>query len=135
MTIVERIAEQRGNKLISLGYFEKEYGYGYDSRHPFLEKETGKYYRKVPLPVTDEQFDEIVKISAVRIKEPKILPKVLVGIAIAIYFLGFLVGLIEANDGYYAFSFGTMLAWWAGGFLSGTQFLWMAEVLKALWER
>lgn len=136
MTINERIAEQRANKLISLGYFEKEYGFEYaDSRHPFLDKETGKYYRKVPLSVTDAQFDEIVKIGAVQAQKSKMLPKVLMWTGIAIYLISFSVGIIEGNDRYYSFNFGTMLAWWAGGFLAGTQFLWMAEVLKELQRR
>lgn len=136
MTINERIAKQRADKLISLGYFDKEYGSDYpDSTHPFRDGMTGKYYGKVPLPVTDEQFETILKIGAAKTKETKTLPRVLMWTGIAVYLICFIVGIIMGKEGTYSFSFGAMLTWWAGGFLSGTTFLWMAEVLKELRSR
>ena len=136
MTVNEMIAKQRADKLISMGYYEKEYGSDYqDSAHPYRDWVSGKYYGKVPLPVTDEQFEEIMKIGEVKEEKSKVLPKVLMWTGISIYLICFIVGIVMGNGGYYSFRFGTMLVWWAGGFLSGTTFLWMAEVLKALRSR
>lgn len=135
MTIDQMIEKQKADKLISLGYYEKEYGSEIDDAdHPFLDKEVKKYYRKVPLPVTDEQFEQIVKIGTARTSEPGTLPKVMKWIGVIIYALSFFVGMFSARNGY-SYDFVLMLAWWFGGFLFGTAFIWMGAVLKELRTR
>lgn len=136
MTVEEMISKQRTEKLISLGYCERVYTNSDlpSSEYPHLDKSKMQCYKEVPLSVTDEQFEKIISIGTAAARTPGALPAVLNWLGIAIYLIGFIVGLImgKNTDRYYEFSFGTMLAWWAGSLASGIVFQWMGAVLKEL---
>ena len=135
MTVEEISSKQRTEKLISLGYCERVYTNSDlpSSEYPHLDKSKMQCYKEVPLSVTDEQFEKIISIGTAATRTPGALPSVLNWLDIAIYLIGFIVGLIMgSNAHHYEFSFGTMLTWWAGSLASGIVFQWMGAVLKEL---
>lgn len=136
MTIEEMIAKQRADKLISLGYCERVYSNTGlpDKEFPLLDRTTQRYYKEVPLSVTDEEFERILAIGEITPKVSGLLPRILDWTGISVYVIGAIAGAIIASSAgrYGDFSFAVLLAWWAGSFLSGITFQWMGAVLKAL---
>lgn len=136
MTIEEMIAKQREDKLISLGYCERVYSNTGlpDKEFPLLDRKTQRYYKEVPLSVTDEEFERILAIGEITPKVSGLLPIVLNWTGISIYVVGAIAGMIIASSAgrHGDVSFTVLLAWWASSFLGGIGFQWMGAVLKAL---
>lgn len=143
-------AEEKENKLteqelISAGLYEKEYSdkTEYSNEYPNIEwdNETNeqKYYKKVPIQLTDEECEKFKKIyysSALKPTNP--VATALTIIAWIIYIGGFIAGISFANvevGTYYSyeeFSFAVALTYWAVSLISGTMFLGFAEIIKLL---
>lgn len=137
MTVEEMISKQREDKLISLGYCERVYsntGLPDGKEFPLYDMKMQRYYKEVPLSVTDEEFERILAIGEITPKVSGLLPIVLNWTGISIYVVGAIAGMIIASSAgrYGDFSFTVLLAWWVSSFLGGIGFQWMGAVLKAL---
>ncbi|MDR1629483.1 MAG: hypothetical protein LBS36_04625 [Oscillospiraceae bacterium] len=129
---VEQIMEERrDHKLISLGYYKKDYIKPDAQDYFIFDEETGQYYSA--LPVTDEQFNKIMAIGNPSPKQSQnnaisFLIKV---IAIIIFVIGFIIGILFAKDRY-SYNYVLMMSIWAGSFVLGTLMLGVAEIIKLL---
>ena len=140
-------AEEKENKLtaqelISAGLYEKEYSeknefsYEYPDREWDEENKKQKYFKKVPIQLTDEECEKFKKIyysSALKPTNP--IASALSIIAVLIYIGGFIAGIalgVEAADIYEDFAFSVAFVYWATALISGTLFLGFAEVIKLL---
>lgn len=61
--VMNDLAEEREARLIRLGMCRKEYNptLTYDAAFPYQEYKTGKYYRLVAFPVSDEEYEAICR--------------------------------------------------------------------------
>ena len=146
-------AEEEENKLtaqelISAGLYEKEYSekneysYEYPDSEWDEEHNKQKYFKKVPIQLTDEECEKFKKIyysSALKPTKPtNPIASALSIIAVLIYIGGFIAGICFANvevGTYYThkeFSFAIALIYWAVSLVSGTMFLGFAEIIKLL---
>lgn len=140
-------AEEKENKLtaqelISAGLYEKEYSEKNEYSHEYPDSEWDeenkkqKYFKKVPIQLTDEECEKFKKIyysSALKPTNP--IASALSIIAVLIYFGGFIAGIVlgvEAADLYKDFAFSVAFVYWATALISGTLFLGFAEVIKLL---
>ena len=140
-------AEEEENKLtaqelISAGLYEKEYSekneYSYEYPDSEWDEENNKqkYFKKVPIQLTDEECEKFKKIyysSALKPTNP--IASALSIIAVLIYIGGFIAGILlgaEAADIYEDFAFSVAFVYWATALISGTLFLGFAEVIKLL---
>lgn len=133
-------------KLVELGLYERIYEgqEGYDPQKANYcwddEKQQGTYYNKVPIEVTDEEYEEILKVSDEEIATSvggNTIAKVLKVIAWVIYGVGFIMGLVLSQEpGYHGdeMNIATAFTYWCVTFVSGTTFLGFAEVVKLLEE-
>lgn len=144
--IEQKNAKAKAKKLIALGLFEKLYEgeEGYDPQNGCYEwsdeKQKGVYYNKIAIEVTDEEYEEILKVSG---EETKIDAKgnkiatALKVIAWVIYGIGFILGLVLSSEpGYYGdeMNFVAAFVYWCVAFVSGTIFLGFAEIVRLLDE-
>ena len=95
------------------------------------EKSKNKYYKKVPILVTDEECEELKKYSSIEAKNKKgnTIATLLMVIAWIVYILGFILGIVLASE-----SFALMLVYWVVTFIGGTFYLAFAEIIKLLVE-
>lgn len=149
--------EAKEKTLIDLGLFEKVYSpdsepsdefpcYEWDSANS-----TYKYFKEVPIEVTDEEYEEIKKYSKQSAGETlnpfygnNPIAKALTVIAWIIFIGGFIAGIalgtVEVERGHYytytdtEFSFAVAFVYWCVSFISGTMFLGFAEIIKLLNE-
>lgn len=126
-------AKEREQQLIALGLFEKEYS---DERHPDYpnwDPETGKYYRAVPIKVTEEEYSKICTYAKEgegdRLGSNPI-ASALKTIAWFIIIIGIVVGLITAFGSEY--DGGLPLTMWLSAIIAGVLFLGFAEVIILL---
>ncbi len=145
-------AEFRKETLLDLGLYEKEYSPDntFSSDYPYSEWDnesaSSKYFNKIPVEVTDEEYAEITKYSSNAYKEyanaNNPVATVLIAIACIIYLGGFIAGIalgtVEVTKGYYytytdtEFSFAIALTYWFVTLVSGTVLLGFAEIIKLL---
>ena len=130
---------ERDANLIAAGLFEKRFsptGKAEDPEYPFSQwnktENRMMYYKKVAIVITDEEYEEFLKAgpakTAVVEEESKnAVASTLFGIAVTIYILMGLVGLI-AMIANFVMGLGVMF----GGFISGSVFLGFAEIIKQL---
>lgn len=134
--------------LMDLGICEKEYSQSsaWSEEYPDYEydKETkeGRYFKKIPINVTDEEYEEILKYckqsdNTTPVNKENKVAKVLTGIAYAIFIIGAILGFAMGytknipEDTYY-FSFAVAVAWWCVSFIGGMFMLGFAEIIKLL---
>ncbi len=140
MTVQEMIDKRRKETLVSLGYYEKEYSgeAAKSDAYPMFDDDKGQSYRPVAMRVTDEQFEQILKVESIGEKSSAgVLPKVLCWIGALIMVACFIIGAYSANtlsDSYMVggSAFTVFLIWAGAGILGGTLWIWMGEVLKVL---
>lgn len=140
-------AEEKENKLtaqelISVGLYEKEYSeknkYSYEFPNSEWDEENKiqKYFKKVPIQLTDEECEKFKKIyynSALKHTHP--IANALSVIAFLIYIGGFIAGIVlgvETAEYYEDFAFSVAFIYWAIALISGTLFLGFAEIIKLL---
>ena len=141
--------EQKQKTLIELGLYDKIYSPDNKSSSEFPLSEwdynnsTTKFYKKVPIDVTDEEYEEIKKYSTNKtLSENNSIATFLNVIACILFvggfFAGFLFGTIEVEKGYYytytdtEFSITIAFICWFISFISGTVFLGFSEIIKLL---
>lgn len=138
----EREDKLTAHELISAGLYEKEYSekdeYSYE--YPEVEwddnNNKSKYFKKIPIQLTNEEYEKFKKIyysSALKPTNP--IATVLSIIAVIIYVAGFIAGIVigvEVAEFYEDFAFGTAFVYWATSLISGTLFLGFAEIIKLL---
>lgn len=112
------------------------------------------YYKCVPIEVTDEEFEEVLKYRKISDNEEKNLKEIeqddepdnyngvavcFVVFAVLTFVGGFILGIVMGAEGassYYGsdsdFNFGLAIAYWVASFVSGMTFIAIAEVLKLL---
>lgn len=146
--------KEKQNTLIQLGLYEKEYSpdITYSEEYPCYENENtdhyGKYYKAVPLEVTDEEYQIIKKYAKsendadTEIRENTI-AKVLQVFSWILFICGFFAGIVFGNEsidvGFYSFShtetkfmWSVALTYWCTAAVSGTILLGFAEIIKLL---
>jgi len=145
---IKRYEKEKRKTLINAGLYEKEYspdGFD-DEEHPFYDDGTDKYYKKVPINITDEEYQELKKYTnkANTESEPNTntIATALAIIAWIIFIFGFIAGIAfgntEVEHGYYynytkkEFSLVIAATYWGISFISGTVFLGFAEIIKLL---
>jgi len=144
----ELALKKRNDLLLELGLFEKEYSDKNEYSTEFPESEwdnqanTSKYYRKVPVQVSDEEYSEILKYQKQEAKPLNAISTVFTVLAWIVFFGGFIAGIVfgnvEVTKGYKStyteteFSFALALTYWAISFVSGMFFLGLAEIIQLL---
>ena len=134
-----RIKEKRkAAYLESIGLVGKEYTNSseWSNEYPFYDDEQEKYYREIPLQISDQQFEEIKKYEQIcEIEEDSNgVASVLSGIAWLTYISGFILGIFFGSElgieGEFAWSEAAF--WWTVAFVSGSMTLGFAEIIKLL---
>lgn len=140
--------KEKRELLMDLGICEKEYSQSsaWSEEYPDYEydQETkeGRYFKKIPINVTDEEYEEILKYckqsdNTTPVNKENKVAKVLTGIAYAIFIIGAILGFAMGytknipEDTYY-FSFAVAVAWWCVSFIGGMFMLGFAEIIKLL---
>lgn len=115
---------EREQELIALGLFEREYRPEGESNavYPEYDSETQKYYRKVPVLVTDEEYEQIRMFSRKSGVNRNKVATALSVLAILTGVSGVIGGLIR----------GTLLLSGLSAAISGTILLGYAEIIKLL---
>lgn len=133
--INNRIKEQqeRDRELIKLGFYEVEYPTENVYSNEYPEMLDGIYYKKVPCEVTDDEYNEILRLHSTKRRSNKI-ALLLECFAYLIYVGGFLIGTISASQafGYGDFSIAVAFSSWMTFFIFGTLILGFAEIIKLL---
>lgn len=144
----ELLPQKRNDLLLELGLFEKEYSDKNEYSTEFPESEwdnqtkTIKYYKKVPVQVSDEEYSEILKYQKQEAKPTNTISTVFKGLALFVFIGGFIAGIalgnVEVTKGYShtytdtEFSFALALTYWAISFVSGMLILGFAEIIQLL---
>ena len=138
---------EKAKVLNDLGLYDKEYSENpaWSEKYPEYEydqvTQQGKYFRKIPISVTDEEYAEILKYSNIAISQDEnndtksgnnSIATVFTVIAVIIFIAGFFVGLFLGEEIGYKFSIGVASICWGSSFLSGMFMLGFAEIIKLL---
>jgi len=122
--------------LIENGFFEKVYSETneYSSEFPFNDNEQDKFFKKIAIEVTDDEYKKIY--NSLEHKEKNSVSTLIFIIAIIIYIGGFLAGasLANAPSEYYGNTFNISVAiiYWAFAFICGSILLGLSEIIKLL---
>ena len=148
--ILEEYFEKKRNEsnavrdefLISEGLFERVYYEENEEEnradYPFYEWDTkgnvSRYYKKVPIEVTDEEYEQIKKYAGMDSApgNNNVIANVLTVIAWLTYICGFIAGIILGQDAGIEFDMQVAFIYWATTFVSGTMLLGFAEIIKLL---
>ena len=127
----EKALRRRQEHLIDLGFYEKVYAPDDQSgeEYPFFDWDSDKprYYKKVVVDVTEEEYREILKYTAEPEADRNAVATILAVIAWIIFIAGFIAGLGLVYD-----TFAITLLCWLGSFISGMTFLGLSEIIKLL---
>ncbi|MBQ7096620.1 MAG: hypothetical protein IJN96_00935 [Clostridia bacterium] len=113
----------------------------YNSEFPEAEWDsdnlTNKYYKKVPVEITEEEYEEVKKYSkdSVKVVTDNSIAATLKVIAVFVYIVGFIAGVViggALTDYTRDFSWGTAFACWFLSLFSGTTVLGFAEIIQLL---
>lgn len=145
----KKYEDEKEKILIELGLYEKVYSpdNSYNEEYYFSEWDSAnsisKYYKKVPVEITNEEYLEVKKYSKkeeATVNNPVYIA--LTAIAWIIFIGGFISGIalgtVEVERGYHytytdtEFSLAIAIAYWGISFISGTMFLGFAEIIKLL---
>lgn len=134
-----KFESDRDARLIAAGLFEKRFSptnKADDPEYPFSmwnkEEQRMMFYKKVAVVLTDEEYEEFLKVTpeapaAVKEESGNGVATALKTIAVIIYIVCGIAGLIGFID-----SFVTGLVMLITGFVSGTMFLGFGEIIKLL---
>ena len=147
-TETKMFEESKQKALIDLGLFEKVYSPDNKYSNEFFLSEWDstnqitKYYKKVAIEITDEEYQEVKKYSKEVPAENNAVAVALKIIACIIFIGGFIAGIVlgtvEVEKGYYytytdtEFSFAIAFIYWCISLISGTVFLGFAEIIRLL---
>ncbi len=125
--------EKRQKHLISLGLWEKEFGG--DEWDGEYDEETGKTYKKKAIPVTDEEYELIVKAQPEKRIASNPVAITCTVLAYVVFVIGFVMGIVMGNSANVygnGFSFISAVAAWVYAFFIGFFFLVYAQIIKLL---
>ena len=138
--------ERKQKTLIELGLYEKVFSPNNQRSEEFNceswdeTNQEYKYFKKVPIVISDEEFQEVEKYS----REEVLIQNNIVATALTIiawvifvggFFAGIILGTVEVEGRYSTsveFSFATAFIYWCVSLISGTVFLGFAEIIKLL---
>lgn len=138
---------EKAKVLNDLGLYDKEYSENpaWSEEYPDYEydqvTQQGKYFRKIPISVTDEEYAEILKyinIDNTQIESDDVktnsntIATIFSVIAVFIFILGLFLGIVLGDAIGYKFSIGVALICWGSGFVGGMLMLGFAEIIKLL---
>ena len=136
--------------LLDLGLYEKVYSPlpAYSEEYPFYEwdeaGQTGRYYKKAVVPVTDEEYAEILRYTTDAPENGRHpIAMTLKAIAIVVFIVGFIAGICYAFSfdvvgSYYSnradmdFNFGVAFSYWGTTFIVGMLFLALSSIIQLL---
>ena len=127
-----------GEKVdVIIDKIESEYSEEFSSSEWDSASSTNKYYKKVPVEITDEEYQEVKKYSKgdVLVQNNNPIATTLRVIAVLVYIVGFIGGIVigDAVAEYsWEFSWGTAFIYWFVSFFSGTTILGFAEIIQLL---
>lgn len=141
-----KIAEQqkeyeneKSQTLVALGLFEKVYSDNnqYSDEFSFYDTSVNKYYKKVGIDISDEEYQKIKKYSKAdnSFRKSNPIATLLSVIAVLIFIAGFIGGIVMGNavtEYSWEFSWGTAFICWLGSFFSGSTILGFAEIIWLL---
>lgn len=92
-----------------------------------------KFFKKIPVEVTDEEYEEIKKYSShfTLIKKNKI-ASILTFCSIVVYIAGFISGIALGDALSYDFSWGAAFVVWMTSFINGTILVAISEIINLL---
>jgi hypothetical protein len=146
----KKYEETKQKTLIDLGLYEKvyspdnKYSEEFSSSEWNVDDQVNKYYKKVPIEITDEEYQEVKKYAKKEVEDVSNNPVAiaLTIIAWVIFIGGFIAGIalatVEVEKGYIykytdtEFSFAIAFVYWCASLISGTMFLGFAEIIKLL---
>ncbi len=137
----KKYAKEKERVLESLGIVEKEYSNNtsYTVEYPYYEwgseSQSGRYYKKNKIDVTDEEYEMIKKYN----KEESYfssntIATFLTVIAVIVFVIGFIGGIVLGNTFEIRYDFNTplMFATWVICAVNGIFILGFAEIIKLL---
>lgn len=132
--------EEKEKVLIDLGLYEKVYSPDddYSVEYSWVEWDNelskNRYYKKVVVQVSDEEYEEIKKYSSKEVKKEKnVIATILTVVAWIMYIGGFILGIVLGSTlGGDSFIF--VLIYWIAFFIGGTMYLAFAEIIKLLMD-
>lgn len=148
---VKAYEARKHETLVDLGLYEREYSPSgkYSEEYPFCEWDVDRhasiYFKKVPIEITDEEYQEVKKYAKTEDKENGAKNPVAVALTIIAWIIfiggfisGIALGWVEVEMGrefvrtYSEFSFESAFVYWCTSLISGTVFLGFAEIIKLL---
>lgn len=136
----EEYDELKSKTLIKLGLVEKEYAPNDTIGEGYIEWDfdCNKYYKFVPIDITDEEFEELLKWLPAESKKEETTKKsgvamILKVFAWIIYIGGFIAGFLLGTDRWGNPTLLT-LVWWIVFLLVGTMYMGFAQILELLSE-
>ena len=143
--IAEKKQEKKRELLLNEGLYERVVlgeEEQIDGNDPTIEEEwdysaqTYVCYKKVPVEITDEEYEQLKAVCGQPEKADKknnVVATVLTCIAWLIYIGGFIFGCIEGDEmGRYEFAFDMAFPYWLATLIFGTMLLGYAEIIKLL---
>ncbi len=120
----KEVQREKDQELIALGLFEREYRPEGEANavYPEYDSETQTYYRKVPVPVTDEEYEQIQMLSKKSAVKKNTVATALSVLAIVNCVVGVIGGLFQ----------GTFLLSALSAAINGIILLGYAEIIKLL---
>ncbi len=140
--IVEKknFEEEKRKTLFEAGIYEKVYVDKEDDETFFEydDNSQARYYKNVPIEVTDEEYEEIKKYtnqddSSYSFFGKNKIANLLKIIAIVVYVSGFIAGIILGLDSWGDPTF-LVVVYWIAFFVVGTVYLGFAEIINLLAE-
>ena len=131
----EEETQSRNQRLLALGLYEMEFAPDNEMSPEYPLFQDGKFCRKVPVEVTDEEYAAICAADTPEKKDWPELPvdKILFVLAMVVYFTGLIVGISFGSGQYYeSFSLLTASTVLIYAVLIGSLFLGLSELLKLL---
>ena len=133
----DRLRKEKDELALELDLYEKEYAAQYSKEYPYsewdAEEEKTVYYKKVPVQLTDEEYEALIKYHKSSKKKNKEVPENpaatrLKVFAFIICFVGIIVAFLAAHSSS-VLSFVSILF---TIFVYGAFFLGMAEIISLL---
>ena len=129
----------RKDTLLALGLFEKEYSPNNvdSSEYPYFEWDTenseGRYFKKIPVDITEEEYQEVLKYAHKKIpsanrSNANTIASIFSAIAWIVFIIGFIAGFIIGSN----INYGMAAICWVSSFLTGLPYLALAEIIKLL---
>lgn len=131
--------QARDALLISQGLYEKvyapndEWSEEYPENELDSERQTIRYFKKVAIEVTDEEYEKVKKYALkakVFLPKSNSIAKILQGVGICVYVLGFIGGMQLQSEAEELLSLAIIV--WAIAAVGGTILLGLSETVKLL---